>query len=155
MTRHVIPRYCAGEIRAWPQPPGDYPYASFGPLPELVVQPHWTRQYLRFLCSVIARRPGVSIEISGKKMRLLTEAGALGPPSGKPPVLRSHKIEFDLAGHRVVYWRYSPLIKFLRSFRALPRQLRRRNRDIPIRLGPFGKSGNADQADGEISAETN
>src|SRR5690606_22339296 len=26
MARHVIPRYCAGEIGAWPQPPGDYPY---------------------------------------------------------------------------------------------------------------------------------
>jgi methionyl-tRNA formyltransferase len=153
MTRHVIPRYCAGEIRAWPQPPGDYPYASFGPLPELVVYPHWTRQYLRFLCTVIVRRPGVSIEISGKKIRLLTEDGALGPPTGRPPVTRWHKIEFDLADHRVVYWRHTPLIKLLRSLRALPRHLRRRSRDVPIRLGPFG-GPHDDQADGEISAET-
>jgi methionyl-tRNA formyltransferase len=152
MTRDVIPRYCAGEIRAWPQPPGDYPYANHGPLPELVVKPHWTRQYLQLLCSAILRRPGVSIEMSGGEIRLLTEAGVLGPPSGKPPVRRWHKIEFDLADHRVVYWRHTQLNKLVGSLRALPRQLRRRNRDIPVRLGPFGEP-HADQAEGEISAE--
>lgn len=153
MTQQIIPRYCAGEIRAWPQPSGNYPYAS-GRLPELVVRPGWTRQRLRLLCATITRRPGVTIDISGKKIRLLNEAGVLGPPSGKPSATHWRTIEFDLADYRVVYRRHTQLNKFLGYFGTLPRQFRRRGRDIPIRLGPFDGNLNGSQAVNEISAET-
>lgn len=136
MTRDVIPRYCAGEIHAWPQPAGTYRYATRD-LPEQVVQPRWTRQYLQSLCSVLVKRPGVAIVFSGRKIRLLREAGVLGPPSGKTPAMDWRKVEFDLADHRVVYWRHMRLNKVLAYFRAVPRQFRQSARKVPIRLGPF------------------
>jgi methionyl-tRNA formyltransferase len=145
MTRRVIPSYCAGETRAWPQPSGTYPYASYGALPELVVvQPHWTRQYLRSLCAVFVRRPGITIDMSGKKVRLLAEAGVLGPPSGKPSTARWGKIEFDLADHRVVYWRHTPFNKLVGNLRTLRRQFQRPDPDVPMRLGPFDRESVSD-----------
>ncbi len=74
MTRHAVARYCAGEIRAWPQPQGDYRYAG-GALPEPVVQQQQTRRQLQALCAVFLRRPGVTIDVAGRKIRLLREAG--------------------------------------------------------------------------------
>ena len=50
MTGQVIPRYCSGEIRAWPQPAGDYFYARRD-YPEQIVQPEWTRT----ICETFAR----------------------------------------------------------------------------------------------------
>jgi methionyl-tRNA formyltransferase len=138
MTRDVIPRYCAGELRAWPQQPGAFPYAHVD-LPRPAVQPHWTRKQLRSLCSIIRRRPGVVIDTVGGPVRLLAEAYRIGPASGEPPVLRWSTIEFDLADGRVAYRRHTPLNKFLGHFTELPRFMKRRSRDMPIRFGPFDR----------------
>jgi methionyl-tRNA formyltransferase len=138
MTRTIIPRYCEGEIQAWPQPPGNYPYARAGKLPLLAVQQDWTRGYLSSLCSVMRRRPGVVIATSGARFRLLEEAAVLGPPTGRRVVRRWQRIEFDLADGRVLYWRHTPLTKVAYVLRAIPRLFRKSHRlDMPIRLGPF------------------
>ena len=136
ITREVVPHYCAGEIRAWPQPSGDFPYASRD-LPEVVVQPDWTRRYLRSLSLVFLKRPGVVLAVAGRKVRLISEAGVLGPPDGKPAAMRLRTVEFDLADCRIAYWRRSPLNKFLIFFRIFQRGLKEPVPNIPIRLGPF------------------
>ncbi len=136
MTRDIIPLYCAKKIRAWPQPQGDYPYAVHG-FPDLVVGPNWTRTYLKRLCMVMAKKPGVAVEISGRKIRLLGEAGVLGPPSGKPPITRWRRIEFDLADHRVAYWRYSRLNRRLMHARDMLREFDTAIYEVETRLGPF------------------
>jgi methionyl-tRNA formyltransferase len=136
MTRYVIPAYCAGEIRAWPQPQGTYPYAHLQ-LPKLVVQPHWTRKYLQVLSSAIRKRPGVGVNLADREIRLLAEARALGPPNGKPAIARWRTVEFDLSDERVVYWRHTRLNKFASYFRTIGRQFFRPAREVPIRRGPF------------------
>ena len=141
MIRDVIPRYCAKEIRAWPQPPGNYPYAIHG-FPDLVVKPHWTRDYLKRLCMVMIKKPGVAIDISGRKVRLLGEAGVLGPPSGKPPTERWGRIEFDLADHRVTYWRYNMLNRRLAYFRNTLREFDTSIHEVEVRFGPFEDADN-------------
>jgi methionyl-tRNA formyltransferase len=136
MTRDIIPFYCAKKIRPWPQPPGDYPYAVHG-FPDLVVGSHWTREYLRRLCLVMAKKPGVAVEISGRKIRLLGEAGVLGPPTGQPPMMRWRRIEFDLADHRVAYWRHSRLNRRLMHARDMLREFDMAIHEVAVRLGPF------------------
>lgn len=136
MTRDVIPRYCHGEVRAWPQPQGDYFYAR-AQVPEAVVQPSWTRSQLRFLCAAFVRRPGVTIDIAGNKIRLLAEARAVGLPSGTPPALRWRTVEFDVADARVTYWRRTRFNRLVYSLSSAPSRFRRPESDVPIRLGPF------------------
>jgi methionyl-tRNA formyltransferase len=136
MTGQVIPRYCADEIRAWPQPAGHYFYARRD-YPEQAVQPEWTREYLRDLCEIIRRRPGVAIRVSGNSVRLQDEARVVGPPDGRPPTVRWHLVEFDLADCRVQYRRRTPLSRLVRHIRVLPARYRRSFRTLPIRLGPF------------------
>lgn len=57
MIRDVIQLYCAKEIRSWPQPPGDYPYAVHN-FPDLIVEPHWTQGYLKRLFMVMVKKAG-------------------------------------------------------------------------------------------------
>jgi methionyl-tRNA formyltransferase len=136
MTRHVIPKYCAGNAIVWPQPPGIYPYAS-ATVPAPVVQVDWTGDQVRALCKVFVRRPGISIGILGKKVRLLEEIRRIGPPSGVPPVKGPWSVEFDLADGRVLYRRYNPISKLGPRLRALRRLWRREPAgDLPIWLGP-------------------
>lgn len=150
MARDVIPPYCAGEIKAWPQPRGNYPYAH-GTLPKLEVQPQWTRSHLRLLCSTLIKRPGIGVVTSRGRIRLLTEAGLLGPPTGKPPVVRWNKVEFDLADQRVAYWRHNAINKAVWRLGNLPRLFQRSAGQMPIRLGPFAPG---DQPDGAMFAES-
>jgi methionyl-tRNA formyltransferase len=143
MTGDVIPGYCAGQIKAWPQPAGAYVYAGMD-VPQPVVQPDWTRRQLQLLCAVFRKRPGVTIETPAGCIRLLAEARRLGPPSGAPPVSGRTMVEFDLADGRVAYWRHTPASKFLLSLAGLPRRLGRRMGEVPIRLGPFQLEQHAD-----------
>ena len=136
MTGQVIPRYCAGEIRAWPQPAGDYFYARRD-YPEQIVQPEWTRDYLRDLCEIIRKRPGVIIHIAGKPIRLQTEARVVGPPDGRPAIVKRHLVEFDLADCRVQYRRRTPWNRLINHIKVLPARFRRSFRTLPVRLGPF------------------
>jgi len=136
MTRQVIPRYCAGEIKAWPQPAGDYFYARHD-YPEQIVQPEWTRDYLRDLCEIIRKRPGVVIKISGNPIRLQNEARVVGSPDGRPAIVKRHFVEFDLADSRVQYRRRTPWNRMVNHIRVLPARFRRSFRTLPIRLGPF------------------
>ncbi|MCX7304461.1 MAG: formyltransferase family protein [Hyphomicrobiales bacterium] len=140
MTREVIPRYCAGEITAWPQPAGEYFYAR-GDYPEQIVQPQWTRDYLRALCAIIRKRPGVTISIFGKRVRLQGEAGVIGPPDGRPASMKLNSVEFDLADCRVRYRRRTPFNRVINFIDGLPRRFRRSYRKLPIRLGPFASTG--------------
>jgi len=136
MTVQVIPRYCAGEISAWPQPAGDYFYARRD-YPDQIVQREWTRDYLRDLCEIIRKRPGVVIRISGKPIRLQSEARVVGPPNGRPAIVNWRLAEFDLADCRVRYFCRTPLNRLIRHVRALPARFRRTFRTLPVRLGPF------------------
>jgi len=136
MTGQVIPRYCAGEIRAWPQPAGDYFYARRD-YPEQIVRPEWTRDYLRDLCEIIRKRPGVVIHVSGKPIRLQNEARVVGPPDGRPAIVKWRVVEFDLADCRVQYFRRTPVNRLIKHVKVLPARFRRSFRTLPVRLGPF------------------
>jgi len=137
MMTEIVPRYCAAKVKAWPQPAGEYFYAR-NDYPEQVVQPDWTRDYLRSLCQIIRRRPGVVIKVSGNPIRLLDEAQVIGPPDGRPPTLTWRRVEFDLADCRVQYFRRTPLNRLIRHVKVQPSRFRRSFRTLPIRLEPFG-----------------
>jgi hypothetical protein len=135
MTRDVIPRYCAGELKAWAQQPGEYPYAH-EELPPQVVQPGWTRARLQVLCSLFVKRPGVTVETPRGRVRLLSETLALGPPTGEPIRVRWRSVEFDLADQRVRYSRHGPLSKLAWSIARFGHHLRRERTEVLVRLGP-------------------
>ncbi|MEW9806564.1 formyltransferase family protein [Mesorhizobium sp. ZMM04-5] len=145
MVTEVVPRYCSGALRGWPQPPGSYPYARMD-APRPVVQPHWTRAQLASMCSVFRKRPGVTIEVSGKRVRLLAEARSLGRPTGARPSARLATVEFDLADGRVAYWRHTPLTKFLNEAVWRGGSADPPGQATPIRLGPFDRQDEAHEA---------
>lgn len=136
MTRDVIPKYCAGELSASPQPQGVYPYAGHD-VPQPVFERGWTRRHLQSLCKTFVRRPGITIPVSGRPVRLSEEIADLGPPSGEPATAGRWTVDFDLADRRVRYRRHNGLAKLRSNLRLLRQLSPRPIEEVPINLGPF------------------
>ena len=140
MARDVIPKYCAGEVSALPQPSGVYPYASLD-VPQPAFDEKWTRDHLRLLCKVFVRRPGITIAVSGTSVRLSEEIADLGPPSGERPIARRWTVDFDLADRRVRYRRHTAYAKLRSNLRLLRQMFPRPIEEVFILLGPSGEAG--------------
>ncbi len=133
----AVPAYCRGALSGMPQPAGEFIWAELEP-DHMMVLPTMPIEHVARLWRVLGTVPGIYLSMAGSNVRLGFQIRRLGPPTGKAPIRRWARVEFDLADGRVVHWTYSRLLKRLAKVRGLLAPARVAEPHLEMRL--FGRS---------------
>jgi len=117
MALDVIPRYCANQVLAVPQPDIEYPWARRTPGVTLVGA-DWTADEVAAAGAFLTKRPGLyGPDGRGGTVRIGRLIRRLGPPTGAPPRVGLFEVEFDCADARVLVIRAHRLGRILQRLR--------------------------------------
>ncbi|TPL95778.1 hypothetical protein FJ948_05075 [Mesorhizobium sp. B2-3-12] len=118
LVRGVAPAYCRGLVSGLPQPAGDFVWARLE-RHHTMISSDMSIEHVARLWHVLGANPGIYLDVAGRSVRLAFEVNRLGPPTGKGPVRRWGRIEFDLADGRVRYLIHGRLLKRLMKMHAV------------------------------------
>ncbi|AZO53877.1 MULTISPECIES: formyltransferase family protein [unclassified Mesorhizobium] len=117
LVREVAPAYCKDLVSGTRQPTGDFVWARLE-RNHMAISSDMSIEHVARLWHVLGGNPGIYLDVAGREVRLAFQIARLGPPTGKGPVRRWGRVEFDLANGRVRYLTYGRLLKRLMKMHA-------------------------------------
>jgi hypothetical protein len=115
LVRDRLPLWLSGSLVATPQDMRRRAWAGElrGPL---VINAAWPFERVALASRLLWRWPGFAIEHGGERIALHPLMRRAGPPTGAPPAVAAHRIEFDVADARVASIREGALAQRLARF---------------------------------------
>ncbi|WP_181175828.1 formyltransferase family protein [Mesorhizobium sp. B2-3-4] len=112
LVSEVAPAYCRDQVSGMRQPTGDFVWARLE-RHHMAISSDMSIEHVARLWHVLGFDPGIYLRIADRKVRLAFQVKRLGPRTGKDPVRRWGRVEFDLVNGRVQFLVYGRLLKRL------------------------------------------
>lgn len=116
----AVPAFCAGDIKARPQPEGSWRYASLVP-DDLVLSPELGVAETAMRAKVLGSLGRLRLVVDGKPYAIGGVARTSDKRTGAPPRITPMTIEMDVRDGRVRLFRQTRLLRRMRDIRMLHR----------------------------------